>query len=190
VTADGSGSGRVRPLRVRDRGVTPAVSKALEATIVVLFLSVVTATLYGGLVPDYRGAAGDELAERTLSTAAHRVEDAVGPDATAAEASLRVDLPETIAGDGYRVRVDGRRLTLVHPDADVGARTRLSLPDHVSAVRGSWHSHRDARIRVEPTAGGVAVRLVSGDGPGVDPGDGDGDDGDDPKDRRPGGDRP
>lgn len=150
--------------RFARRGVVPAIGKALEATLVVLFVSLLTATLFGGLVPDYRAAAGNELADRTLSTAAHRVQDAVGPNATRSSARLRVDLPKTIRGRDYRIRTDGRTLVLAHPDPEIGSRTRLALPDHVVRVEGRWHSRRRTRVRVVPVDDGVVVRLVSSEG--------------------------
>lgn len=149
-----------------DRAVVPAVGKALEASIVLLYVALVTTTLFGGVVPDYRAAAGQELADRTLSTAAHRVQDAVGPDATLASARVRVDLPPTIRGDGYRIRAENGSLLLDHPDGRVESRTTLAVPTHVVAVRGEWHSHERTVVVVEPTAGGVVVRLASGAGGG------------------------
>jgi hypothetical protein len=150
----------------RNRAVVPAVGKALEASIVLLYVALVTTTLFGGVVPDYRAAAGQELADRTLSTAAHRVQDAVGPDATRASARVRVDLPATIRGDGYRIRAENGSLVLDHPDAEVGSRTTLAVPAHVVAVRGEWHSHDPAAVVVEPAASGVVVRLAAGRGGG------------------------
>lgn len=152
-----------RPPRA-DRAVVPAVGKALEVSLVVLYISLVSAALYGGVVPDYRAAAGQELADRTLSTAAHRIQDAVGPDATRATARIRVELPATIRNAGYRIRAEGGDLVLDHPEGGIGARTPLSVPDHVVAVRGEWHSHRVTTVVVEPVAGGVVVRLVDGSG--------------------------
>jgi hypothetical protein len=149
-----------------DRAVVPAVGKALEASIVMLYIALVTTTLFGGVVPDYRVAAGQELADRTLSTAAHRVQGAVGPDVARSSARVRVDLPATIRSDGYRIRADGGDLVLDHPDGGIGSRTTLALPDHVVAVRGEWHSHERPVVVVEPARGGVVVRLAAASGGG------------------------
>ena len=81
-----------------DRGMSSVVGKAMEATIVVLYVGLVAATLYGGAVAEYRGAAGAEVAERTLADAAADVEAAVPPTARAASVRLAVDLPAIIAG--------------------------------------------------------------------------------------------
>jgi hypothetical protein len=146
--------------RRTDRAVSPVVGKALEAALVVLYLGLVTTTLYAGVVPEYRAAAGEEVGERTLAAAATEVERAVPPSAASVDAEIRIDLPRTIAGDRYAVRTDGERLVLEHPHRAVGGRARLSLPDHVVAVRGAWESTDDTVVRVRSVAGGVEVVLT------------------------------
>jgi len=148
------------------------VGKSLEAAIVVVFLGLLTATLFGGVVPDYRTAAGDEVADRTLAAATHRVAGAVPPNGTAVSATARLDLPSTIRGEDYRIRADGRELVLDHPHAGVGGRAEVALPDHVVSVTGEWYSRRPATVRVEDRPGGVAVRLQSGRSPRLDAGGG------------------
>ena len=145
----------------RDRAVVPSIGKALEASLVLLYVALLSTTLYAGVVPDYRATAGEELADRTLATAAHEVRSAVPPPATAASAERRVDLPDTIAGDGYRVRATNGSLVLEHPDG-LGGRARLALPDHVQRVEGEWHSQQPARVVVVPITDGVVVRLERG----------------------------
>lgn len=161
--------------RTGDRATVPAVGKALEAGIVVLYVGLLTTALFGGYVADYRTAAGDELGERTLATASHEIRAAVPPAATAAQVHVRVEVPDTIRGEGYRIRAEGRSLVLDHPAAGVGGRTRMALPERVTEVTGSWHSQRPAAVRVEGTDGGLSVRLVSGEDAerGLPPDDGD-----------------
>lgn len=149
--------------RERGRATVPAVGKALEAAIVVLYVGLLTTTLFTGYVADYRASAGDELADRTLATASHEVRGAIPPAATSARAHVRVDLPDTIRGEDYRIETDGEHLVLDHPDRAVGGRTRLALPDRVDSLSGSWHSQRPAAVRVAGTDGDLAVRLVAGD---------------------------
>lgn len=146
-----------------DRGAVPAVGKVLEAGIVVLYVGLLTTSLFGGYVTDYRASAGDELADRTLATASHEVRNAVPPAATAARAHVRVDLPGTIRGESYRIEAEGESLVLDHPARGVGGRSRLALPDRVDSVSGSWHSQRPAAVRVEGTGDDLAVRLVAGE---------------------------
>ena len=114
------GDSRERPVNHRpdagDRAVTPSVGKALEGGIVVLFVGLLTTMLLGGLVPDYRAATGAELGDRVLATASQEVERAVPPTARAVDARRSVDLPSSIAGEGYKIRTDGRWLVLDHPD--------------------------------------------------------------------------
>lgn len=152
-----------------DRGVVPAVGKALEAGIVVLFIAVLTTTLYGGVVPDARSAAGDEVGERALQHAAASVEaavpaaaqpSAVGVNGTVAE--RRVSLPATIRGERYRITANGTSLVLVHDHDRVGGRTPLVLPDTVRSVRGNW-TGGDGLVRVTTHPGdGLVVELVEG----------------------------
>ncbi|WP_435335175.1 DUF7266 family protein [Haloarchaeobius sp. TZWWS8] len=147
-----------------DRGVSPVVAKALETSLVLLYLGLLTSTLYAGVVPDYRSSAGDEVADRTLSAAAQRIEVAVPPNVSRVSVRQRVDLPTTIRSEPYSIRADGNRLLVVHPDPAVHDELRLSLPDHVLRVEGNWSSLEPAVVVVEDEPGGVVVRLERGDG--------------------------
>jgi hypothetical protein len=141
------------------RAVSPVVGKAMEATLVVLYIGLVTTALYGGAVPEYRAAAGAEVAERTLADAATSVESAVPPGATAATVHLEVDRPTTIAGEPYRIRPDGTDLVLAHPDPAVATRTPLVLPDRVVRVTGEWRGDDTSVIRVTRVDEGLEVHL-------------------------------
>lgn len=142
-----------------DRAMSPVVGKAMEATLVVLYVGLVTATLYGGAIPEYRTAAGEEVAERTVSSAATDIENAIPPEAVRAEINLVVALPTTIAGDRYRIYAEGDRLVLDHPNPEVSTGTPLVLPGRVLAVSGNWESGESARIHVTTVDGGLEVRL-------------------------------
>lgn len=148
------------------RAAAPAVGKALEAGIVVLFVALLTTALYGGIVPNARTAAADEVGERTLQHAAANVEAAVpehespGAGAGGVVAERRVDLPATIRDSGYRITADGERLVLVHEHGNVGGGTPLVLPESVRAVRGNWtDSDALVRVRAHPS-GGFVVELA------------------------------
>ncbi|MFB6268666.1 MAG: hypothetical protein ABEH83_01895 [Halobacterium sp.] len=150
------------------RGAAPAVGKALEAGIVVLFVALLTSTLYGGVVPDARTAAGGEVGERTLQHAAASVEAAVPATAQSGLAGngtlveRRVSLPETIRGGTYRITAVDGDLVLVHDNRRVGGRTPLVLPDSVRAVRGNW-TDGDVVVRVTGHPdGGLVVELAEG----------------------------
>lgn len=143
-----------------ERGVAPAVGKALEVGVVLLYVGLLTTALYGGAVPTYRSAAGAEVADRTLVAAAERVEDAVPPAARRVAVRHRVDLPATIRGANYRIVADGEALVLDHPEPDIGGRVRLALPERVVSVTGEWRSHDDAVVVVRSVDGGVEVRLA------------------------------
>lgn len=150
-----------RPPGRSERAVVPSVGKALEASVVLLYVALLSTALYGGVVPDYRATAGAELADRTLATAANEVRSTVPPPAAGARAERRVDLPATIAGEGYQIRAEDGRLVLEHPDGGVGGAARLALPAHVDRVEGEWHSRGPTWVRVVPADDGVVVRLVN-----------------------------
>ncbi|GGL63433.1 DUF7266 family protein [Halocalculus aciditolerans] len=140
------------------RAATPAVSKALEASLVVLFVGFLVTALYGGFVPTHRAAAADAVADRAASTAAAAIEDAVPVAASRVSVTRRVSLPERIHGDPYTLSVTDRRLVL---DA-TGARVTipLVLPERVASIRGTWHSTRRLRVRVTGSDAGISVRLA------------------------------
>lgn len=143
------------------RAVSTVVEKTLAVGLVTLFVSLVSVTVYGGVVPDFQRATAEELGERTVATAAERVQQAVPPNATDAAVRTRVSLPRSIDGAGYDVRVDGRELVLDHPDPRVDARARLALPPSVTRVEGRWQSGGDNYVRVERSGDGLVVRLES-----------------------------
>lgn len=145
-----------------DRGVAPVVGKALEAGLVVLFIVLVTTALSGEVVPGYERLAGQRVADRALASATERVQQTVPPPAREAGARTRVDLPRTIAGQGYHVRTDGQTLVLDHPDAAIRGEARLALPPHVDRVEGGWYSREQAVVRVERTGGDWVVSLERG----------------------------
>jgi len=154
-----------------DRALSPVVGKTLELGVLVLLIAMLTATLYGGVVPEYRSAAAGELGDRTLARAAGDVERAVPPNATGglpagvAPVAVRasVDLPGTIRGTTYRVVAENRSLRLVHPHPSVGGETQLALPDRVRTVDGAWESSAPAAVAIRANATGVHVRLVVGE---------------------------
>lgn len=145
----------------RDRAVSAVVAKTLEAGIVVLYVSLLVAVLYGGVVPEYRGAAGAELGERVVAEAAVEVQTAV-PQDPRAEATLRHDLPASIESASYSVVARNETLVLVHPDPAVEAAVPLVLPADVDRVEGEWHSGDPAAVSVEQTDEGRVVRLHGG----------------------------
>ncbi|PSP77036.1 hypothetical protein BRC81_11865 [Halobacteriales archaeon QS_1_68_20] len=148
-----------------ERGVAPVVGKVLEVGLVMLFVGAVTAALYGGVVPDYRTAAGDEVADRVVASGSQQVQAAVPPNSTDVRSVTAVDVPETIRGETYDVVVRNRTLVLDHPDPGVSAESRLALPDSVVNVSGSWSSNERAWVVVESVPGGLAVRLEGGERP-------------------------
>lgn len=154
-----------KPPTGADRAVAPAVGKALELALVLLYVGLVTTALFGGVVPEYRTSAADGVADRTLASAAQHVQGAVPPNATVVDARERVELPDRIRGRSYEVRVEDRTLVLDHPHPAVGARAPLALPEAVVAVSGRWASGEPALVVVEGSSEGLAVRLERGGRP-------------------------
>ena len=85
-----------------DRALSPVVGKTLELGVMVLLVALLTATLYGGVVPEYRSTAAGELGDRTLARAAGDVERAVPPNETGGlpheEAAVAVRAPVHLPG--------------------------------------------------------------------------------------------
>lgn len=141
------------------RGLSTVVEKLLALGVVLLYIGLLTTTLYGGTVPAYRSAVGAELGERTLAEATARIEQSVPPTGRSASATYRVDLPATIDDSAYVIRADGDRLVLDHPDSDVGGTTQPVLPDRVDTMTGTWQSGAETVVTVSGERGNLTVRL-------------------------------
>ncbi|MFB6232803.1 MAG: hypothetical protein ABEH61_00950 [Haloarculaceae archaeon] len=134
------------------RGVAPVAGKLLAAGIAVLYIAGTTSLLLGGVVPEYRTAAAEELSERVLADAAATIERAV-PDSDAdVDVQLRRDLPVAIRDAGYTLVLRNRTLALDHPRDRLDTRTNLSVPPGVETAGSAWDS------------GEPFVVTVSGDG--------------------------
>jgi len=142
-----------------NRGVSTVVEKLLALSIVVLYIGLLTTTLYGGAVPTYRTTVGAELGDRTLATAAARVEQAVPSATRHAAVQVRVDLPPTIDGAGYELNATNGTLLLTHPDPGIGGRIELVLPGHVRGISGEWQSGGALIVRVRGGPGSHVVTL-------------------------------
>ncbi|WP_049971381.1 DUF7266 family protein [Haladaptatus cibarius] len=150
---------------MNNRGVSPVIGKVLEAGLVVLYIGMITTTLYGGVVPEYRTAVGDEVGDRVLSKAAERIQQTVPANGTAVRGQMRVTLPQTIRGTAYEIRAQNRTLTLVHSNEQVSGTTQIAVPEHVGTVRGNWSSTEPAVIVVrsgETERSGLVVELKRG----------------------------
>lgn len=149
--------GHARP----DRGVVPVVGKAAEIGLVLLFVGLLTTTLYGGVVPDYRQGAADATAEAVLADVADRTEAAadVPAGAVRVRSTVRVSPPPSIDDAAYRIRADDGTLTLTHPDRGVGASRRLALPSAVASTSGRWTSGTDLVVRVRGTTNRLRVDV-------------------------------
>lgn len=146
------------------RAVSPVIGKVLEAGLVVLYIGLLTTTLYGSVVPEYRTTAAEEVSERVLANSVQRVQQAVPPDRSSVRSEYRVDIPDRIAGQTYEIRVSNRSLVLSHPNKRVRTSTSLALPNTVTAIEGNWTSDEPAVISVRESKDGLSVRLESDEG--------------------------
>lgn len=144
------------------RAVTPVVEKTITMGIVVLFIGGMTATMFGATVPTYRDAVGVEMGQRVLATATEEVERAIPPNETTVRSTRTVDLPATIRGSAYTIRVDGRTLVLDHPTLSTTHRSRPALPPSVTNFDGAWQSGAGTVVTVRSVSGGLAVDLQEG----------------------------
>ncbi|NHN42221.1 hypothetical protein G9C85_11375 [Halorubellus sp. JP-L1] len=152
-----------------DRALSSVVGKTLELGLLALYVGLLVSTFYGGVLPEYRASTADSVADRTTAALATDVESAVpattdrgvaddgGVVAVAVE--HEVDVPRTIRGDAYRVRLEGGELVLYHPDDSLSRTVPLALPDAVDRVAGEARSGDAVVIVVESTPGGLVVRL-------------------------------
>lgn len=143
--------------RLNQRAMTPVVSKTLVIGIALLYIGGMTTLLFGGVVPDYQRAAGEELAERTAATAAGEIENTVIDVNGTVERTRIVELPRRIDDEQYDLKLRGRVLVLDHPDSDIEVEIHLSVPPELTVVESSWRSGNDLEIRV---AGEVDNRTI------------------------------
>lgn len=149
------------PIRDR-RGVTPAVAKSLELGITVLFVALVTTVSLAGVVPEYRQATDARVGDRVLAAASGEIATGLPPATRSVTSRYRVDVPATIGGQGYALRVDGRDLVLDHPEPAVAGRLRLGMPARVTRVEGRWDSGAETFVVVTGDQDGLVVTLQDG----------------------------
>ena len=131
-----------------NRGLSPVVGKTLAASIAVLYVAGMTALLLNGPVPAGRTAAGGELGERVLATAAGHVESSIPDGDRRVDIRTAVSMPATIRNAGYALELQGGRLVLDHPMDALDRETRLSLPANVTVADGTWKSTEQLVVRV------------------------------------------
>ncbi|WP_380678788.1 DUF7263 family protein [Salinigranum sp. GCM10025319] len=94
-----------------ERAAAPVVGKTMEVAVLVVFLGVVSAALFGSVVPQYRTAAGAEIGDRVLVAAAGQIETAASGPESVVERRVDVSVPRTIRGAAYVVRAENRNGT-------------------------------------------------------------------------------
>jgi len=144
-----------------DRAVSPVVEKTIAIGLVVLFVAGFAGTLLGGAVPDYRTAAGDEVADRVLATAAGTIEQAIPTTNASVTVHHRQALPPTIRGEAYDLVLRNRTLRLRHPDESIGGSTRLAIPAAVTVQNRTWDSP-PLVVHVRGSAGNRTLTVAEG----------------------------
>jgi hypothetical protein len=107
-----------------------------------------TALLLNGPVPAGRTAAGGELGERVLATAAGHIESSLPDGDRRVDTRTEVPMPATIRNAGYALELRAGRLVLDHPVDALDRETRLSLPANVTVADGDWESTDRLVVRV------------------------------------------
>lgn len=146
-----------------DRALAPIVGKLLEVGIVTLYLTTLLGAMYGGVVPEYRSATGEEVAERTVVSAAQEIQRAVPATTHELTVERRIDLPIEIYDRQYEIRAEDERLILDHQRSELDRTVRLALPERVEAVSGSWGSTGEQWIVVHGDHSETTVELVEDD---------------------------
>lgn len=137
----------------------------MEVAILVVFVGLVSATLFGSVVPAYRTAAGAEVGDRALVAVASQVDDAARAPASVVERRVSISMPRVIRGVPYVVRAtDGSRnvvptLVLDHPRAGIGGRITLVVPSGTT-VDGELRSTETPTVVVSHTENGTMAVVL------------------------------
>jgi hypothetical protein len=142
-----------------NRGLSPVVGKTLAASIAVLYVAGMTALLLNGPVPAGQTAAGGELGERVLATAAGHVEAAIPDGDRRVDVRTEVAMPATVRNTGYTLELRSGRLVLDHPTDALDRETRLLLPATVTVADGNWTSTDRLVVRVAGAPGNRTLWL-------------------------------
>jgi hypothetical protein len=142
-----------------DRAVSSVVEKLLGAGIAVLYIGGMMGLLLGGVVPGYQAAAGEQLGERTLATAAGEIEQTIPQVAGDVNATTTVDLPDEIRGASYRLMLANGTLRLAHPDGTIRDERRLALPAGTQTRQSTWTSGETLVIQVTGETDSRTVTL-------------------------------
>ena len=115
---------------MRDRAIAPVVGKMLELLIGLGLLAAVTAVMSTMVIPGHTASLGEPTGAVALNLLAEPIEDAGWSTShTVGRRRITVELPPTIAGDGYRIEVNQGVLWLRQPDDALALRRPLQLPD-------------------------------------------------------------
>lgn len=151
--------GPTRRVTTDTRAVSPAVGKTLEIGMGVLVIALLTSTLYGSVIPDYRANAGAELADAALARALSATEGVTPPPAASVSVTTHVNLPATIRGATYEITATGTRLELRHPHPRIGRSVPLSLPTRVVSISGTWRSTRPFVVTASGNRSAVTLQI-------------------------------
>jgi hypothetical protein len=149
---------------VDERATTPVVGKALEVAVLVVFIGLVSAALFGSVVPTYRTAAGAEVGDRVLISAVGQVDVAADVPESVETRRVTISIPRTIRGSSYILRTDEVNgtptLVLDHPASRIGGVRPLSLPAAVTTVDGELRSTATPTVVVSRQQNGTLAVVL------------------------------
>ncbi len=134
----------------------------LTVGLVTLYVLGTALLIYGGVIPEYRTAAGVELSDRVLVETAGTLQTsttALNPETSHGTVMREVTLPSTINGATYRIRAVDSQLVLEHPQPAISSTQPLVLPTYVETISGSWNSTDPTVIQIHQVAETGRVRI-------------------------------
>ncbi|WP_330631335.1 DUF7266 family protein [Halocatena halophila] len=141
---------------MKNRGLTSPVSEALAIIILLGVMGILSALLYGDIVPSAETTATIEESDRVLDRIARRVGDTPHTMGQV-RAKIILSIPETIQGDRYRIYGENRSVVLSHPSLAIDR--QRSLPHFVTSSTGSWHGNGPLVIHIAGNRDGIAIEI-------------------------------
>lgn len=147
-----------------NRAAAPVVGKTLEIAVLVVFVGLISAALFGSVVPAYRTAAGAEVGDRVLVASVGQVEVAAAAPESVGTRRVALSVPRTIRGEPYVLSADSVNgtptLTLAHPQPKIGGTHALSVPSEVVSVAGEVRSTTAPTVVVSRQRGGTLAVVL------------------------------
>ncbi len=141
---------------MNNRGLTSVIGEALAIIILLGVLGILSALLYGDIVPNAESTATIEESDRILDRIERRVGD-IPHSMGQVRAEFVLSIPETIQGDRYRIYGANRSVALSHPSLAVDRQRQL--PHFITSSTGSWHGDGPLVIHIAGNRDGIAIEI-------------------------------